>query len=151
MPWFLAFALGFSGCALVAQGREEAGAGRLVEALSIGAKLHSPHALDYALAGLVLLLLRRGRITRAVELYAFAQASSAAGKSLWFRDVVDPTYEAAIAGLALETIATAKARGRAMDSESLTAALLQELSRIAPHRSLTGTTDTRRTTASTFG
>jgi len=128
MPWFLAFALGFSGCALVAQAREEAGARRLAEALSIGATLHSPHALDYALAGLVLLFLRRGRITRAVELYAFAQASSAAGKSQWFRDVVDPTYKAAIAGLAAELIADAKVRGRAMNSESLTTALLQELS-----------------------
>jgi ATP/maltotriose-dependent transcriptional regulator MalT len=128
MPWFLAFALGFSGCALIVQGRERAGTKRLAEALTIGAALHSPHALDYALAGLVLLFLRCGQITRAVELHAFAQASSAAGKSQWFSDVVDPTYEATIADLAAETIADAEARGRAMDAESLTAALLQELS-----------------------
>ena len=96
--------------------------------VTIGAELHSPHALDYALAGLVLLFLRRGRITRAVELYAFAQASSAAGTSQWFSDVVDPKYKAAIADLAAEAMADAEARGRAMDADNLTAALLRELS-----------------------
>jgi predicted ATPase/DNA-binding SARP family transcriptional activator len=151
MPWFLAFALGFSGCALVAQGKEEAGTRRLVETLSIGAKLHSPHALDYALAGLVLLFLRRGRITRAVELYAFAQASSAAGKSQWFSDVVDATYKAAIAGLAAETIADATARGRAMNSEHLTTVLLQELGSSTSPPNLTTALDAESRSASAFG
>jgi len=86
---------------------------------------------------MTLLLVDRGEVERAVELYALVARHPWAPNSRWFEDVVGKHIIAAAATLPSGVLAAARERGQARDLETAIAELLAELG-AAPDRRQSG-------------
>lgn len=99
----------------------------LFRALQIGVALGDDRPRTRALPLLALLLIDRGEVALAAELYALASRHPYVANSHWFEDVVGKHIAAAAAALPPEVVAAAQKRGRERDLEATVAELLAEL------------------------
>jgi hypothetical protein len=83
--------------------------------------------VHFTLAFVALFLSKWGQPERAVEIYSLAVRFPYVGNSRWFEDVAGRHIAAAAAGLSLEVVEAAQARGRAQDPWTVAAELLAEL------------------------
>jgi predicted ATPase len=80
-----------------------------------------------ALPAIALLLVDRGEVERAVELYALASRYRRVANSRWFEDIAGNHIAAVAASLPPDVVAAAQARGQSRDLEATVAELLVEL------------------------
>jgi tetratricopeptide (TPR) repeat protein len=85
-----------------------------------------------ALPAVALLLVDRGEVERAVELYGLASRYEFVANSRWFEDVAGRHIAEVAATLPPEVVAAAQERGRARDLDATVAELLAELEERAP-------------------
>jgi tetratricopeptide (TPR) repeat protein len=126
--------LGILGQALGLLGIAERGLGRscqaerhLYDALQVAAKVGPFLPLMYTLPATALLLIDRGEVERAVELYALASYYPIVANSRWFDDVAGKHVAAVAATLPPEVVAAAEKRGRQRDLWATVEELLVEL------------------------
>ena len=130
--------LGFLGQVLAVSGIAERGLGdsrqaerHLYDALQVVARvgpfpfLFLP--LVFALPAVALLLVNRGEVDRAVELYALASRYPIVANSRWFEDVAGKHIATAATTLPPDVVAAAQERGRARDLDETVKELLVEL------------------------
>jgi len=120
--------------ALVTLGHAERGLGRyaraqqcLCQALREIADIAAHASSRYSLSLATLLLVDRGEVERAIELYALAMRYPAAANSRYWEDVAGKHIAALAATLSPAVVAAAQERGRARDLEATVAELLMEL------------------------
>jgi tetratricopeptide (TPR) repeat protein len=99
----------------------------LCEALHTGTEIGAFFPLMFGLPMAALLLLDRGQIERAVEVYALASRHAFVANSRWFEDVFGRRIAAAAKSLPAEVVAAAQQRGRARDLWETAKELLAEL------------------------
>ncbi len=121
--WALAV-MGYAECAL---GRTDQAREHLSEALRLGSELEAALPLAFALPGIALLWASCSHAERAVELYALASGMPIPSNSPWFDDAAGQHIAAAAATLPPDTVAAARARGRARDLKLTIGELLVEL------------------------
>jgi tetratricopeptide (TPR) repeat protein len=121
--WALAV-MGYVECELgrIPQAREH-----LLEALRLGAEVGALVPVVFALPGIALLWAHCGQVEGAAELYALASCQPVISDWHWFEDIAGQQIAAAAAALPPDTVAAARARGRARDMNSTIAELLAEL------------------------
>jgi predicted ATPase/DNA-binding SARP family transcriptional activator len=120
--------------ALIQLGRAQLGLGRrsgaqqcLVEALRIAAETAGWEPSIHSVCLTALLLVDRGELERAIELYALASRYGYVGNSRYHEDTAGKHIAALAATLPPEVVLAARARGRARDMEATIAELLSEL------------------------
>jgi tetratricopeptide (TPR) repeat protein len=121
--WALA-CMAYAECAL---DRTEQAREHLFEALRLASEMKAVIPLSFTLPGIALLWVTCGQTERAMELYALALSMPMVRNAPWFEDAAGRQIEAAAARLPPETIAVARARGRARDLDTTIAELLAEL------------------------
>ena len=131
-------ALGFLGQVLAALVIAERGLGDsyqaeryLYDALQVVAKVGPFPSLflplAYTLPAAALLLIDRGEVERAVELYALASRFPLVANSRWFEDVAGKHIATAAENLPPKVVEAAQERGRARDLDETVNELLVEL------------------------
>ena len=124
----LAVVLGFWAYADFSQGRRAEMRQHLLKALQIGYESRLQSAYSLSLPLVALLLVERGEIERAVELYAQALAHLVSGfKYRWFEDMAGQHIAAAAAHLPPEVVAAAQERGRQRNLWETAEELLAEI------------------------
>jgi len=123
-----AWALGTWSIALGKQGQLQQAQEILVQALQIGAELHSYPALSFTLPSAALLLVTTGKTERAFELCGLIDEKAMCGKTPWFEDVAGREIrQLAAQRLSPEYMQAAYERGRQRDLFATAAELLEEL------------------------
>jgi hypothetical protein len=122
------------GAALATAGYAAWGAGQwnqarefLVQALDTAHRTGSRGAYLLALPGVALLMIGRGELERAVELYTLATCHPLVATARWFEDIAGRHIAAASAGLAPELVSAAHDRGRARDLDRTVQEVMIEL------------------------
>jgi tetratricopeptide (TPR) repeat protein len=100
----------------------------LAEALKSATEARTFFALLYALPAAALLLIDRGEVERAVEVYALATRHPFVAYSHWFDAIAGRQVADAATGLPPEVVEAAQARGQALDLWQTAAGLPEELS-----------------------
>lgn len=100
----------------------------LVEILKLGLDTGGAYPVMYALVATALLLVDRGDVERALEIYALAERYPFVEKSRWFEDIAGREVNAAAESLQAAGIAVAQERGRGRDLWETAAELLEEFS-----------------------
>ena len=111
-------------------GQDNRAVQHLGQALSLVTKTSAmaAHSLSlHALLAIALLLVDRGEVERAVELYALACRYPFVANSRWYEDVAGKHITAAAATMPPEFVAAAQERGRARNLETTMKELLAEL------------------------
>ena len=97
------------------------------EALQIAADVGPSPPLIYAYPATALLLIDRGEVERAVELYALALRDPFVAHSRWFEDVAGRHIDAVAKTLPPEVVVAAQERGQGRDLWTTAKELLAEL------------------------
>ena len=101
----------------------------LCEILQLGLDTGGLYPILYALVAEALLLVDRGEVERAVEIYALAKQYPFVEKSRWFEDIAGRELNAAAESLPPAVVSAARERGRGRDVWESAAELLGELDR----------------------
>jgi len=104
----------------------------LAEGMRIASKIWAFRAQLSSLRLMALLLVDRGEVERAIELYALAMRYPYAANSRHWGDIAGKHIAAAAATLPPELVEAAQARGRARDLEATVVELLAELETVLP-------------------
>jgi predicted ATPase len=100
----------------------------LCQALQIGLEIRAVNTLMVAIPAIALLLVDRGHVARAVELYALVRRHPSPAGSVWHEDVAGKHIAAAAAQhLPPQDVEAAQGRGRARDLWETGKRLLEEL------------------------
>jgi DNA-binding SARP family transcriptional activator/predicted ATPase len=99
----------------------------LVDILKLGFDTGGLYPILYALVAEALLLVDRGEVEKALEIYALAERYPFVEKSLWFEDIAGRELNAAAGSLPSAVVAAARERGRGRDMWESAAELLGEL------------------------
>jgi len=122
------------GAALATAGYAAWGAGQwnqarefLVQALDTAHRTGSRGAYLLALPGVALLMIGRGELERAIELYALATCHPLVATARWFEDIAGRYVISASADLAPDLVSAAQNRGRARDLDRTVQEVMTEL------------------------
>jgi DNA-binding SARP family transcriptional activator/predicted ATPase len=124
----LALALGLSIYAQCKLGHSRQARIYLWEILQLGLDTGGLFPILYALVAAALLLMDRGEVERALEIYALAERYPFVRKSIWFKDVAGRELSATAGSLPPEVVAATQERGRCRDLWETAAELLAEFS-----------------------
>jgi DNA-binding SARP family transcriptional activator/predicted ATPase len=115
MPDVLSAALATAGYAAWGAGLWNQAGEYLAQALHTAHRTRSRGAYLLALPGVALLMIGRGQVEYAVELYALATSHPLVATARWFEDIAGRHIDAASASLAPDLVSAARNRGRGRD------------------------------------
>jgi DNA-binding SARP family transcriptional activator/predicted ATPase len=127
MPDVLNAALATSGYAAWGAGQPLQAKEYLARALHDAQKTQSLGALLFVLPGVALLMVSRGEIERAIELYALASRHPLVTNARWFEDIAGRYIADAAAGLPSHVVSAARVRGLALNLDGAVAGVMTEL------------------------
>jgi DNA-binding SARP family transcriptional activator/predicted ATPase len=127
MPDVLNAALATSGYAAWGAGQPLQAKEYLAQALCNARQTQSLGALLFVLPGVALLMVSRGEIERAVELYALASRHPLVTNARWFADIAGRFIADAAAELPSNVVSAARARALALSLDGAMAGVMAEL------------------------
>jgi tetratricopeptide (TPR) repeat protein len=129
LPDVLNAALATAGYAAWGAGQRIQAKECLAQALHYAQQTHSLGALLLALPGVALLMIGRGEIERAIELYALASRHPLVANARWFEDIAGRHIADAAADLSPDVVSAARERGQVRDLDDAVQEVMTELGR----------------------
>ena len=129
LPDILSAALATAGYAAWGAGQYLQARHYLAQALDNAQQTHSLGSLLFVLPGAALLMVGRGEMERAIELYALAARHPLVATARWFEDIAGRYIADASADLSPDVVSTARERGRARDLDSAVQEVILALGR----------------------